>query len=63
MHFYLLPFPSDSHVFTRADSNPGMNQVMGQEADQEESKRTSLTFEILTAVQALPLTPHSSHNM
>lgn len=36
--YYLLPFLSNSHMFTRVGSNPSMNKVMKQESDQEESQ-------------------------
>lgn len=62
MHLCLLSFLSNSHMFTRAGSNPSMHEVIRQEGDEEESQReVPSSFEILAPVQALPLTPYSSH--
>ena len=62
IHFNLLSCLSNSHMFTRGSSNPSMNEVISRECDQEESQwELPQPFEILAPVQALPLTPYSSH--
>lgn len=51
-------------MLTGANSNLYMNKVMRQESNQEKSeKELPPPFEILTVIQALPLTAYSSHKM
>lgn len=58
IYFSLLPSLSHSHMFAKAGCNPSMDEVMRQESDQKEHQwERPPPFEILTPVQALPLTP------